>query len=103
MENHGDRHGLKSMTIKSVLRNKVNGWIETITDENLRDACKREAIVTGGSIASMLLGAKQHFLEIMAERRRFARDSLDHAWRTRAARKLFWLSRGIPSNQWSEK
>lgn len=56
MENHGDRHGLKSKTIKSVLRNKINAWLDTITDEKLRDACKREAIVTGGSIASMLLG-----------------------------------------------
>lgn len=56
MENHGDKHGLKSKTIKSVLRNKVNAWLETIEDEDLRKACAKEAIVTGGSIASMLLG-----------------------------------------------
>lgn len=56
MENHGDKHGLKSKTIKSVLRNKVDAWLETIEDEDLRKACSKEAIVTGGSIASMLLG-----------------------------------------------
>jgi len=56
MENHGDKHGLKSKTIKSVLRNKVNAWLETIEDEDLRKTCAKEAIVTGGSIASMLLG-----------------------------------------------
>ncbi|OWJ73323.1 hypothetical protein CDV50_03315 [Haematobacter massiliensis] len=56
MEDHGDKRGLKSKTIKSVLRNKVNAWLESITDEGLRDRCQKEAIVTGGSIASMLLG-----------------------------------------------
>lgn len=58
MNNHheGVGRGLKSKTIKSVLRNKVNAWVETIEDESLRDACKKEAIVTGGCIASMLLG-----------------------------------------------
>lgn len=64
MENHGDRHGLKSKTIKSVLRNKVNAWLETITDEKLREACQREAIVTGGSIASMLLGEEVNDFDI---------------------------------------
>ena len=54
--NHGSKHGLKSKTIKSVLRNKINAWLETIEDENLRMRCHKEAIVTGGAIASMLLG-----------------------------------------------
>ena len=57
MNNHDTpSHGLKSKTIKSVLRNKINQWLATIDDESLRDVCRREAIVTGGSIASMLLG-----------------------------------------------
>lgn len=64
MENHGDRHGLKSKTIKSVLRIKINAWLDTITDENLRDACRREAIVTGGSIASMLLGEEVNDFDV---------------------------------------
>lgn len=59
MNNHDSDNrarGLKAKTIKSILRNKVNAWLETIDDEDLRDACRKEAIVTGGSIASMLLG-----------------------------------------------
>ncbi len=57
MNNHDTpAHGLKSKTIKSVLRNKINGWLAAIDDEALRDVCRKEAIVTGGSIASMLLG-----------------------------------------------
>lgn len=57
MNNHDTpAHGLKSKTIKSVIRNKINAWIDSIKDEGLRDACRKEAIVTGGCIASMLLG-----------------------------------------------
>lgn len=64
MENHGDKHGLKSKTIKSILRNKVNAWLETIEDDDLRKACAKEAIVTGGSIASMLLGEEVNDFDI---------------------------------------
>lgn len=58
MNNHDtpETHGLKSKTIKSIMRRKLDAWLETITDRALRDACRREAVVTGGSIASMLLG-----------------------------------------------
>lgn len=67
MNNHdNDRNirGLKSKTIKSIIRNKVNAWLETITDESLRDACRNEAIVTGGCIASMLLGEEVNDFDI---------------------------------------
>ena len=64
MENHGDKHGLKSKTIKSILRNKVNAWLDSIEDEALREKCQREAIVTGGSIASMLLGEEVNDFDI---------------------------------------
>ena len=57
-------HGLKTKTIKSIIRNKVNAWLETIDDETLRKACRQEAIVTGGSIASMLLGEEVNDFDI---------------------------------------
>jgi len=41
MNNHGDKHGLKSKTIKSILRRKIDGWLETIDDEILRETCRR--------------------------------------------------------------
>lgn len=50
------KHGLRSKTIKSMLRRKVDDWVSSIDDEALADTCRKEAIVTGGSIASMLLG-----------------------------------------------
>jgi hypothetical protein len=57
-------HGFKAKTIKSVLRRKVDEWLATIEDEALRDTCKKEAIVTGGSIASMLLGEEVNDFDI---------------------------------------
>ncbi len=59
MNNHDTdsrAHGLKAKTIKSVIRRKLDAWLATITDEALRDKCRKEAVVTGGCIASMLLG-----------------------------------------------
>lgn len=57
-------HGLKPKTIKSILRRKIDEWLATIDDEDLRAACKREAIVTGGAIASMLLGEEVNDFDI---------------------------------------
>lgn len=67
MNNHDSdnrAHGLKAKTIKSILRNKVNAWLETIDDEALRKSCREEAIVTGGSIASMLIGEQVNDFDI---------------------------------------
>ena len=63
-DNDAPTHVLKAKTIKSVLRNKINAWLETITDEDLRDTCKKEAIVTGGCIASMLLGEQVNDFDV---------------------------------------
>jgi len=68
MNNHGDGtqsyHGMKAKTIRMILRKKVNAWLDSIEDEELRKACQREAIVTGGSIASMLLGEEVNDFDI---------------------------------------
>ena len=44
-------------TIEKVILNKMNEWLETITDEDLRKETKDNLLVSGGSIASMLMGA----------------------------------------------
>lgn len=48
--------GMKRKTIKGVIKKKVNAWLATIEDQNVRDLAAKNTIVTGGSIASMLLG-----------------------------------------------
>ena len=42
------------------------------------------------------------FLALMAERRNWPRGSADHDYRTRAARKLVWIMRGVPTTEWTE-
>jgi hypothetical protein len=46
---------MKAKTIKIVLREKVDEWIETITDKELQKEVHDNCIITGGAIASMLL------------------------------------------------
>lgn len=47
---------MKAKNIKSVLSRKFKAWIETIDDPTVVEVVKRDAIITGGCIASMLLG-----------------------------------------------
>jgi hypothetical protein len=46
---------MKAKTIKAALRKKICEWADSIDDVVLRDQVMRDAIVTGGCIASMLL------------------------------------------------
>lgn len=48
--------GYKAKTIAAIIRRKVNEWLDSIDDEGLREDCRKEVVVTGGCIASMLLG-----------------------------------------------
>jgi hypothetical protein len=45
---------------------------------------------------------RDHFRSIMAQRRRFRPGSDDHDYLSRAARKLAWILRGVPANEWRE-
>lgn len=49
-------YGRKRNGIKRELVKKINEWLSSIDDENIRNAAEKDVIVTGGSIASMLLG-----------------------------------------------
>ncbi len=55
---------MKAKTIKAVLRKKINEWIATIDDQNLAKAAKKDVIVTGGCIASMLLCEKVNDFDV---------------------------------------
>jgi hypothetical protein len=46
------------------MKKKIEEWIESITDEAVQNAVKRDTIVTGGSIASMLLGEKVNDFDV---------------------------------------
>ena len=55
---------MKAKTIKLVLRNKIDEWIASIEDKALQKLVKRDAIVTGGCIASMLLREKVNDFDV---------------------------------------
>ena len=42
------------------------------------------------------------FRALMAERREWPRGTDDLEYRTRAARKLVWILRGVPSSEWPQ-
>lgn len=50
--------GMKAKTIKAVLSKKFKSFSDSIEDEAVRKLVERNTIITGGSIASMLLGEK---------------------------------------------
>jgi hypothetical protein len=46
----------KLKTIEKTIKNKIKNWLNSITDEELREEVKNHYIVTGGAITNMLLG-----------------------------------------------
>jgi len=56
--------GYKAKTIKSVIRRKVDQWLKSIDDTALRATVADNVIVTGGCIASMLLGEEVNDFDI---------------------------------------
>ena len=58
MDQQYPRVGWKAKTIREHLSNKVNEWIHSIEDREVREMLFDNVIVTGGSICSMLLGEK---------------------------------------------
>jgi hypothetical protein len=52
------KRGMQAKTIRRIIKAKIQDWLSNITDETLVNLIERDVIVTGGSIASMLLGEK---------------------------------------------
>lgn len=55
---------MKAKTIKAVIKKKMVDWVESIEDENVKKLVKKNTIVTGGCIASMLLKEKVNDYDI---------------------------------------
>lgn len=49
---------MKAKTIKSVLSRKFKAFVDSIDDPEIKNLVKENTIITGGAIASMLLGEK---------------------------------------------
>jgi hypothetical protein len=55
--------GIKSHTVKLILRNKVNDWVNTLPKE-FGEAVKKDVILTGGCVTSLMLGEKIHDYDV---------------------------------------
>lgn len=53
-----ENRGMQNKTIKKVLNKKISEWLDSIDDQELRVRIGQNLIVTGGSIASMMMGEK---------------------------------------------
>lgn len=82
------RYGRKRSGIRRQLATKIEEWLKTIEDESLQSLIKRDVIVTGGSIASMLLGEKINDYDVY-----FATKS------TTAAVARYYVDKFIKANQ----
>ena len=49
-----------------------------------------------------MTAARTEFHRIMSERRAFAPGSVDHTYRSRAARRLVWIIRKVPAACWPQ-
>jgi hypothetical protein len=56
--------GMKSKTIKALLAKKFKSFAASIEDETVREMVEKNTIITGGCIASMLLGEKINDFDI---------------------------------------
>lgn len=65
---------MKAKTIKMVLRKKIDEWTATIEDEDLREEVRKNVIVTGGCIASMLLREKVNDFDVYFKSRDVAEN-----------------------------
>jgi len=50
--------------IKAILQKKFNEWIESIKDESIQKLVKKNSIITGGSIVSLLLKEKVNDFDV---------------------------------------
>jgi hypothetical protein len=55
---------MKPKTIKSIIRRKIDDWLESIDQPTLKKRVAKNTIVTGGCIASMLLGEEVNDFDI---------------------------------------
>lgn len=64
---------MKAKNIKIHLQKKVQEWIDSIEDSALRERVLEDVIITGGSIASLLLNEKVHDYDVYFRTKETAR------------------------------
>jgi len=78
MENIIIKHGMKAKSIKGRIHRKINLWLDTVEDKNLQERLKKGVVVTGGSIASMLLGEEVNDFDVYLRDFKLAKDVAEY-------------------------
>jgi hypothetical protein len=68
------KHGMKAKSIKGRIHRKISLWLDTVEDKDLQARLKSGVIVTGGSIASMLLGEEVNDFDVYLRNQTLAYD-----------------------------
>lgn len=55
---------MNSKHIKNHLNKKINDWVEYVDDEEIKDIIKKNAIISGGAIVSLLTGEDVHDYDV---------------------------------------
>lgn len=65
---------MQKKTVKKIVEAKMNDWLSTITDVNLRDRVKNNLLVSGGSIASLFQDIKVNDYDVYIQDRAVLKD-----------------------------
>lgn len=49
------------------------------------------------------MSERETFRDVMRQRRQWPKGSADYDYRTRAARKLVWMIRKVPTTEWAAR
>lgn len=79
---------MKRKTINKILDNKFEEWCASIEDTNLRELVRKNTIITGGAIASMLLNEPVNDYDVYFR-----------TWETNRALAEYYLARFSPKNR----
>ena len=55
---------MQRKTIEKIIVSKMNEWLETIKDEELKKEVKENLLISGGSIASMFMGMEENDYDV---------------------------------------
>ena len=90
---------MKAKTINHVLREKVEAWLKTVEDSDLCKNLQQGTIITGGCIASMLVGEKINDYDVYFRNQELAKRVAEYYV------KRFHVKnkKGIPCKIWVEE
>lgn len=63
------RYGRKRKSIIKALDKKLEAWLDSITDDEVRKMAEKDVILTGGAIASMLMGERVNDYDLYFRRK----------------------------------